>query len=139
MQENNSHENQDKIFNEDFKDEQSVQEKNEMKSNNSTKGFTLTIVRLPGGKKVLVGGNHTGQSARSAKMIFIDVVYIDEDLSMEEMLALGDALNRKKEIQRMTTHVDDVAGKLVEFYDNKKITDDTFKKKYQKLEQLQKI
>ena len=104
--------------------------KNEMKSNNSTKGFTLTIVRLPGGKKVLVGGNHTGQSARSAKMIFIDVVYIDEDLSMEEMLALGDALNRKKEIQRMTTHVDDVAGKLVEFYDNKKITDDTFKDKY---------
>ena len=104
--------------------------KNEMKSNNSTKGFTLTIVRLPGGKKVLVGGNHTGQSARSAKMIFIDVVYIDEDLSMEEMLALGDALNRKKEIQRMTTHMDDVAGKLVEFYDNKKITDDTFKDKY---------
>ena len=34
MQENNSHENQDKIFNEDFKDEQSVQEKNEVKSNN---------------------------------------------------------------------------------------------------------
>ena len=104
--------------------------KNEMKSNNSTKGFTLTIVRLPGGKKVLVGGNHTGQSALSAKMIHIEVVYIDEDLSMEEMLALGDALNRKKEIQRMTTHVDDVAGKLVEFYDNKKITDDTFKDKY---------
>jgi hypothetical protein len=104
--------------------------KNEMKSNNNTKGFTLTIVRLPGGKKVLVGGNHTGQSARSAKMIFIEVVYIDEDLSMEEMLALGDALNRKKEIQRMTTHMDDVAGKLVEFYDNKKITDDTFKDKY---------
>ena len=104
--------------------------KNEMKSNNSTKGFTLTIVRLPGGKKVLVGGNHTGQSALSAKMIHIEVVYIDEDLSMEEMLALGDALNRKKEIQRMTTHMDDVAGKLVEFYDNKKITDDTFKDKY---------
>ena len=104
--------------------------KNEMKSNNSTKGFTLTIVRLPGGKKVLVGGNHTGQSALSAKMIYIEVVYIDEDLSMEEMLALGDALNRKKEIQRMTTHMDDVAGKLVEFYDNKKITDDTFKDKY---------
>ena len=104
--------------------------KNEMKSNNNTKGFTLTIVRLPGGKKVLVGGNHTGQSALSAKMIHIEVVYIDEDLSMEEMLALGDALNRKKEIQRMTTHVDDVAGKLVEFYDNKKITDDTFKDKY---------
>ena len=57
----------------------------------------------------------------------IEVVYIDEDLSMEEMLALGDALNRKKEIQRMTTHMDDVAGKLVEFYDNKKITDDKFK------------
>ena len=63
-------------------------------------------------------------------MIHIEVVYIDEDLSMEEMLALGDALNRKKEIQRMTTHMDDVAGKLVEFYDNKKITDDTFKDKY---------
>ena len=62
-----------------------------MKSNNSTKGFTLTIVRLPGGKKVLVGGNHTGQSALSAKMIHIEVVYIDEDLSMEEMLALGAA------------------------------------------------
>ena len=104
--------------------------KNEMKSNNSTKGFTLTIVRLPGGKKVLVGGNHTGQSALSAKMIRIEVVYIDEDLSMEEMLALGDALNRKKGIERMTTHIDDVAGKLVEFYDNKKITDDKFKDKY---------
>jgi hypothetical protein len=104
--------------------------KNEMKSNNNTKGFTLTIVRLPGGKKVLVGGNHTGQAVISAKLLNIEVVYIDMDLTMEEMLALGDALNRRTEIDRMVTAMEDTADKLVGMYNSKKITDKTFKTKY---------
>ena len=98
-----------------------------MKANNGTKGFTLTIVRRDG-QKVLVGGNHTLESAKNFKRI--EVVYIDEDLTMEEMQALGNALNRKVEIQRMTTAIGDCASDLVDLYKSKKIKDSSFKDKY---------
>jgi len=101
--------------------------RNEMKANNGTKGFTLTIVRRDG-QKVLVGGNHTLESAKNFKRI--EVVYIDEDLTMEEMQALGNALNRKVEIQRMTTAIGDCASDLVDLYKSKKIKDSSFKDKY---------
>lgn len=101
--------------------------RNEMKANNSTKGFTLTIVRRDG-QKVLVGGNHTLEAAKN--FIQIDVVYIDEDLSMEELQALGNALNRKKEIARMTTAMEDCASDLIELYKSGKIKDPKFKTKY---------
>ena len=101
--------------------------RNEMKSNNSTKGFTITIVRRDG-QRVLVGGNHTLEAAKNFKKI--EVVYIDEDLTMEEMQALGNALNRKVEIQRMTTAISDCASDLVDLYKSKKIKDSSFKDKY---------
>ena len=102
--------------------------RNEMTSNNSTKGFTITILRS-GGLKILVGGNHTLEAAK--KLLTIEVVYIDEDdLSEEELQALGNALNRRVEIQRLTTEISDCASDLVALYKSGKITDDTFKDKY---------
>jgi hypothetical protein len=103
--------------------------RNEMNANNSTKGFTITIVRRDG-KKVLVGGNHTLESAHLSRCKYIEVVWIDEDLTMEEMHTLGTALNRKTEVARMTTAYEDCANDLVTLYYAKKITDDTFKDAY---------
>ena len=103
--------------------------RNEMNANNSTKGFTITIVRRDG-KKVLVGGNHTLESAHLSKCKYIEVVWIDEDLTMEEMHSLGTALNRKIEVVRMTTAFEDCANDLVTLFYAKKITDDTFKDGY---------
>jgi len=103
--------------------------RNEMNANNSTKGFTLTIVRRDG-KKVLVGGNHTLESAHLSKCKYIEVVWIEEDLTMEEMHSLGTALNRKTEVARMTTDFEDCANDLVTLFYAKKITDDTFKDAY---------
>jgi hypothetical protein len=102
---------------------------NEMKSNGNTEGFTLTIVRRDG-KRVLVGGNHTLESALKSKLLYINVVFIDEDLTMDEMHSLGNALNKKREIQRMTTMMVDVASDLVGFYKSKKIVRSDFKDDY---------
>ena len=102
---------------------------NEMKSNGNTEGFTLTIVRRDG-KKVLVGGNHTLEAALKSKLLYINVVFIDEDLTMDEMHSLGNALNKRREIQRMTTMMVDVASDLVGFYKSKKIARSDFKDDY---------
>ena len=102
--------------------------KNRMKAQNSTEGFTITIVRLPDSNiLILVGGNHTLESAVKANMQYIDVVYIDEELTMQEMYSFGDALNREVEIQRMVTEQESVAKKLVDMYDEGSIADPTFK------------
>jgi len=100
--------------------------KNEMNANNSTENFTLTIVRN-NGKWVLVGGNHTLRAAELSKKKNIEVVWIDEDLTMEEMHTLGVALNRKTEVARMTTEFEDCADGLISLYNDKKLTDNTFK------------
>ena len=102
---------------------------NEMKSNGNTDGFTLTIVRRDG-KRVLVGGNHTLEAALKSKKLYINIVFVDEDLTMDEMHSLGNALNKRREIQRMTTLYVDVASDLVGFYKSKKIVDPTFKDDY---------
>ena len=114
-------------FNTDFSTKKISEYRNDMKSKNSTKGFTLTVVRRDG-QRVLVGGNHTLEAAKKFKKI--DVVYIDEDLTMEEMHALGNALNRKTEVQRMSTQIEDCAADLIDLFHAKKITDKTFKNKY---------
>jgi len=103
--------------------------KNGMNAENNTKGFTLTIVRRDG-QWVLVGGNHTLEAALRSRCLNIEVVFIDEDLTMEEMQSLGNALNRQVEIQRMTTEMSDCANDLVTLYYAKKITDDTFNTKW---------
>ena len=100
--------------------------KNEMNANNSTENFTLTIVRNKG-KWVLVGGNHTLRAAELSKKKNIEVVWIVEDLTMEEMHTLGVALNRKTEVARMTTELEDCADGLISLYNDKKLTDNTFK------------
>ena len=101
--------------------------KNEMNANNSTKGFTITIVRFDG-REVIVGGNHTLESARKSRCSSIEVVYIDAEMTMADLQALGNALNRKVEVQRMTTSITDCAGDLVNFYNEGKIT--SLKDKY---------
>jgi len=116
-------------FNTDVSTKKIGEYRNEMNSNNSTKGFTITIVRRDG-QKVLVGGNHTLEAAKSSRCQNIEVVYVDEDLTMEEMHAFGNALNRKIEIERMTTSIEDCAGDLIDMYLAGKIKDKTFKTKY---------
>ena len=99
--------------------------KNRMKSQNSTEGFTITIIRHSDSTYlILVGGNHTLESAYKAGMQFIDVVYIDEELTMQEMYSYGDALNREVELQRMTTEKESVATKLVNMYEDGTIDKD---------------
>lgn len=96
----------------------------QMENQNSTKGFTLTIVRTKCGKMILAGGNHTLEAVQKAGFSSIEVVFIDVDeMDMVTLLALGDALNRKKEVRRMTTAMEDVATKLVGLLDMKKIPD----------------
>lgn len=116
-------------FETEFSHKKISEYRNEMNANNSTKGFIITIVRRDG-KKVLVGGNHTLESAKLSRCQNIEVVWIDEDLTMEEMQALGTALNRKTEIARMTTTIGDCANDLVELYHSKKLVDDTFKDRF---------
>ena len=116
-------------FNTDFSTKKISEYRNEMNANNSTKGFTLTVVRRDG-QKVLAGGNHSLEAAFKSRCQNIEVVYIDEDLTMEEMHAFGNALNRKVEIQRMTTSIEDCGSDLVDMYLAGKIKDKTFKTKY---------
>tara|TARA_R110001583_G_scaffold83793_8_gene221022 strand:- start:2077 stop:3366 length:1290 start_codon:yes stop_codon:yes gene_type:complete len=100
--------------------------RNEMDANNSTENFILTIVRK-NGKYILVGGNHTLKAAELSKKKNIEVVWITEDLTMEEMHTLGLALNRKTEVSRMITEIEDCADGLISLYNDKKLTDPTFK------------
>ena len=101
------------------------QYKNRMKSQNSTEGFTITIIRRSDNTLlILVGGNHTLEAAYKAGMQFIDVVYVDEELTMQEMYSYGDALNREVELQRMTTEKESVATKLVNMYEDGTIDND---------------
>ena len=60
--------------------------KDRMIADSGTKSFTLTIV-VDDGKWILAGGNHTLESAIQAKMKNIDVVFIYEELSIEELYA----------------------------------------------------
>lgn len=107
-----------------------LQYKDRMVADNSTDAFTITIIVTPDGKWILVGGNHTIEAAEKANMNNINVAFIYEDLTMEEIYALGDALNRKDKIERMVTEVSSVATKMVGLYNAKKLTDGTFKDKY---------
>ena len=107
--------------------------KNRMKSQNSTEGFTITIIRRSDNTLlILVGGNHTLEAAYKAGMQFIDVVYVDEELTMQEMYSYGDALNREVELQRMTTEKESVATKLVNMYEDGTLDKDDrgFKSQY---------
>ena len=103
--------------------------KDRMIAENSTKSFTLTIV-INDGKWLLAGGNHTLEAAIQAKMKNIDVVFIYEELSLEELYALGSALNRQDEVDRMKTEISTIARDLVALYNLGKISDGTFKSKY---------
>ena len=103
--------------------------KDRMIAENGTGSFTLTIV-INDGKYLLAGGNHTLESAIQAKMKNIDVVFIYEELSIEELYALGSALNRQDKVDRMKTEISTIARDLVSLYNSKKITDGTFKSKY---------
>lgn len=116
-------------FNTDFSTKKISEYRNEMNSNNSTKGFTLTMVRR-GNRRILVGGNHTLEAAKRSRCQNIDVVYIDEDLTIEEMNALGNALNRRIEIQRIATSIEDCGSDLVNLYLDGKIKDDEFKDQF---------
>mgnify|MGYP006163078979 CR=1 FL=1 len=107
-----------------------LQYKDRMIADNNTDAFTITIIKTLDGKYILVGGNHTLEAAEKANMKNINVVFIYEDLTMEEIYALGDALNRKDKIERMPTEISSVATKIVGLYNAKKITDGTFKDKY---------
>ena len=109
------------------------QYKNRMKSQNSTEGFTITIIRRSDNTLlILVGGNHTLEAAYKAGMQFIDVVYVDEELTMQEMYSYGDALNKEVELQRMTTEKESVATKLVNMYEDGTLDKDDrgFKSQY---------
>ena len=101
--------------------------KNTMNSRGSTKGFTITVVTFDG-HEILVGGNHTLEALRQSNCTKIEVVYIHANMDMQTLNALGNALNKRKEIERMTTSVDDCAVKLVDLVKTKKITD--LKSKY---------
>tara|TARA_Y100001963_G_scaffold158767_1_gene259631 strand:+ start:1200 stop:2534 length:1335 start_codon:yes stop_codon:yes gene_type:complete len=103
--------------------------KDRMVSENSTKSFTITIV-VSDGKWIIVGGNHTLEGILQAKMSHINVVFIYEDLSIDELYALGSALNRKDDIDRMNTEISTIARDLVKLFNAKKITDPTFKTKW---------
>jgi hypothetical protein len=103
--------------------------KDRMIAESSTKSFTLTIV-VNDGKWLLAGGNHTLESATQAKMKNIDVVFIYEELSIDELYALGSALNRQDKVDRMKTEISTIARDLVSLYKSGKISDGTFKSKY---------
>ena len=104
--------------------------KDRMVAESGTKSFTLTIVVTADGKWILTGGNHTLQSAIQGKFQKINVVFIYEELSIDELYALGNALNRQDKVNRMKTEISTIARDLVNLYNSKKITDGTFKSKY---------
>jgi len=103
--------------------------KDRMVGENSTKSFTITIV-VNDGKWILVGGNHTLEAILQAKLSNINVVFIYEELSLDELYALGSALNRKADISRMETEISTVARDLVKLFNSKVINDPTFKSKF---------
>ena len=59
-----------------------------MKSNNNTNGYTLTIV-VNDGKWILAGGNHSLYAAIKEDMPYIDIVFIEAELTLDELYAFG--------------------------------------------------
>lgn len=100
-----------------------------MKSNNNTNGYTLTIV-VNDGKWILAGGNHSLYAAIKEDMPYIDIVFIEAELTLDELYAFGGALNRKADIERMVTEISSIARDLSTLYNDKKISDASFQDKY---------
>jgi len=100
-----------------------------MKLQNNTNGFTLTIV-VNDGKWILAGGNHSLYSAIKEGMPYIDIVFIEAELTLDELYALGGGLNRKADVERMSTEISSIARDLSTLFNDKKISDGTFQDKY---------